>query len=243
MGNTVKRLLEATKDIWMQYNKHPFVMGIQDGTLDREKFRYYIIQDYLYLEDYARAFALGIAKAKSLETTRLFSGYINALTGGEMDIHRGYMGKFAVTQEELDTTPRSLDNLSYTSYMLRVAYEESEVETLTAILSCAYSYEVIAKRIVENNPAAIEHDFYGEWIKGYASERYAKENIILLDTLEELTKNYTEEQITHLIDIFVACSRYELALGYVMEYAKVTRGLKNIYGLVQISRKSEGTGS
>lgn len=211
MGSIVDRLLEETKDIWAQYNEHPFVMGIQDGTLDKEKFKYYIIQDYHYLVDYARTFAVGTAKAKSLETTRMFSAYINVLTGSEMDIHRGYMGKFAVTQEELDATPRSLDNLSYTSYMLRVAYEESEVEILTAILSCAYSYEVIAKKIVENNPLAAEHEFYGEWVRGYASEEYAEENKVLLDTLEKLTQDYTEEQIAHLVEIFVACSRYEAA--------------------------------
>jgi thiaminase/transcriptional activator TenA len=211
MENVVNQLLEATKDIWASYNEHPFVKGIEDGTLDREKFRYYIIQDYLYLEDYAKSFAIGIAKAKSQETTSLFSRYINLLTGCEMDIHRGYMGKFNVTQKELNATPRALDNLSYTSYMLRVSYEEGEAEILTAILSCAYSYEVIAKKIVENNPVAIEHEFYGEWIKGYASKEYAKGNIVLLDMLSSLTKHYTQQQIKHLVDIFIACSRYELA--------------------------------
>lgn len=205
-----ERLLKATEDIWAKYNAHPFVMGIQDGTLDKEKFRYYIIQDYLYLEDYAKAFAIGIAKAKSLETTRIFSSYINTLTGGEMDIHRGYMGKFAVSQAELSVTPRALDNLSYTSYMLRVAYEEGEAEILTAILSCAYSYEIIAKNIVKNNPDSLNHPFYGEWVGGYASDEYAEENRALLDALNRLTENYTEKQIAHLVDIFVACSRYEL---------------------------------
>jgi thiaminase/transcriptional activator TenA len=210
MMKTTNRLLEATKDIWSKYNEHPFVKGIEDGTLDREKFRFYIIQDYLYLEDYAKTFAIGIAKAKSLETTRLFSSYIALLTGGEMDIHRGYMGEFAVSQEELNDTPRSLDNLSYTSYMLRVAYEEGEAEILADILSCTVSYEYIARRIVSNNPNAIKHDFYGEWVGGYASEEYAKENIVLLETLDRLTENYTEQQLSHLVDIFVACSRYEL---------------------------------
>ena len=76
---TSQRLVQAVKPIWDRYNEHPFVLGIQDGTLDREKFRYYIIQDYLYLLDYAKSFAIGIAKAKSPETTRLFSGYIEAL--------------------------------------------------------------------------------------------------------------------------------------------------------------------
>ena len=51
---TAEILLDATAEIWEAYNKHPFVLGIQNGTLDREKFRYYIVQDYLYLEDYAK---------------------------------------------------------------------------------------------------------------------------------------------------------------------------------------------
>ena len=115
---TTERLLSATKDIWAAYNEHPFVKGIQDGTLEQAKFKYYIIQDYLYLEEYAKVFALGIAKAKSPETIQLFSRYVTLLTEGEMDIHRGYMGKFSVSREELEATPRSLDNLSYTSYIV-----------------------------------------------------------------------------------------------------------------------------
>ena len=67
---TVERMLDASKEIWQSYNEHPFVLGIQNGTLDAEKFRYYIVQDYLYLEDYAKCFAIGVAKAKSLETAK-----------------------------------------------------------------------------------------------------------------------------------------------------------------------------
>lgn len=122
------------------------------------------------------------------------------MTESEMDIHRGYMGRFAVSQEEIDKTPRALDNLSYTSYMLRVAYEEGEAEILTAILSCTYSYELIAKNIVKNNPDSVKDDFYGEWILGYASEEYSQENIVLIDMLNKLTKNYSEEQIKHFIN-------------------------------------------
>lgn len=208
---TTERLLLAVEEIWDEYNRHPFVMGIQNGTLDREKFRYYIIQDYLYLEDYAKVFAIGMAKANCPETMRLFSGYINVLTDDEMDIHRGYLGRLGVTQQELADTPRALDNLSYTSYMLRVAYEEGEAEILAAVLSCAYSYHVIAERITEDKPNSLEHPFYGDWIKGYAAEEYAEKNRTLLDTLNRLTVDYSEKQLQHLEDIFVACSRYELA--------------------------------
>ncbi len=207
----IEEMTVATADIWAEYNKHPFVKGIEDGTLDREKFRYYIIQDYLYLIEYTKVFGIGIAKALSTETTKLFASYVHLLTDGEMDIHRGYMGKFCVTKEELAGTPRALDNLSYTSYMLRVAYEEGEAEVLAAILSCAYSYEVIVHNIIKNNPNAINHDFYGDWIKGYASDEYSAKNAELIEMLEKITAHYTNEQKQHIVDIYVACSRYELA--------------------------------
>ena len=105
----------------------------------------------------------------------------------------------------------SLDNLSYTSYMVRVAYDESEVEVLAAVLSCAYSYEVIAKKIVANRPESVDDPFYGDWIRGYASDGYAAGNVILIETLDRLSAHYTEEQLRHLEDIFIACSRYEMA--------------------------------
>ena len=168
---TSERLLNASKTIWDAYNEHPFVLGIQNGTLERDKFRYYIMQDFLYLKDYAKTYAVGVAKAKSVETANLFAKYINVMNG-ELDVHKGYMGKFAVTQEEIGAMKPSLDNLSYTSYMIRVAYDESEVELLAAVLSCAYSYEVIAKKqplfeksSTKNVRYTIEDNFFTFWFR------------------------------------------------------------------------------
>lgn len=205
-----EQMLAATEQIWDEYHRHPFVTGIADGTLDKEKFRHYIVQDYLYLVDYAKIFALGIAKATSPATARLFAGYIQQLTGEEMDIHRGYLGELAVTAQELAAARPALANLSYTSYMLRVAYEGGEAQALTAILACAYSYEVIAKNILAHYPQAVAHPFYGAWVQGYASEEYAAENAALLNALNDMTADYTPAQTAPLVDIFVACSRYEL---------------------------------
>ncbi|MBQ6929866.1 MAG: thiaminase II [Oscillospiraceae bacterium] len=208
--NTTEKMLAASAEIWQKYTKHPFVLGIQNGTLDREKFRYYIIQDYLYLEDYAKTFAVGVAKAKSLETANLFAKYIGVMNG-ELDVHKGYLARLGVTQQEIERTPRALDNLSYTSYMLRVAYEEGEAEILAAVLACACSYEFIAKNMVKSNPSATEDCFYGDWTRGYISPGYSEENAVLIKKMNRLSAHCTEKQIQHLVDIFVACSRYELA--------------------------------
>lgn len=206
--NVMTHLLEATKDIWQQYNQHPFVKGIAKGDLDKKKFRFYLIQDYLYLQDYLKVYALGLVKAKDIDTSNLFASEISALRK-EMTIHGGYFEELKITKTEIENTPKCITNVSYTSYMLRVAYDGGAAEVLAAILSCAYSYEIIAKKILADYPHALEHDLFANWIKGYASESYAKNNQKLIAAFNYLTQNYSEKQIEFLKEIFKNCSKYE----------------------------------
>ena len=111
----VERLLEDSKEIWETFYTHPFVQGIGSGSLDHEKFKYYMIQDYLYLIDYAKVFAVGAAKAFDMDTMREFSAYTDSLMNGEMEIHRSYMKRLGITEEEAEHCPAALDNISYTS--------------------------------------------------------------------------------------------------------------------------------
>lgn len=205
-----ERLMSSVSDIWPQYYAHPFVKGIETGTLDVQKFRHYITQDYLYLNEYAKVFSLGAAKAHDPELMALFASYVQAITKVEMNIHHGYLGRFGVSQEEIDATPRTHENLAYTSYMIRVAYEEGEAEIAAAVLSCALSYEDIALNIVKNNPDAVNHEVYGNWVKCYSGDEYREGNRGMMKILETLTVNYTQKQISHLAEIFRVCSRHEL---------------------------------
>lgn len=209
MKNTSKKLLEKTKEIWEEYYTHPFTMGIADETLDIEKFKFYMIQDYLYLIDYAKVFALGVAKSDDMQAAKRFAKALDLIYNGEMDIHRGYMKRLGISLEEAENTPVAIDNASYTSYMLKVAYEQGIAEIAVAILSCAVSYEYIARNIVKNNPDSVNNEFYGEWIRGYANDEYAAENRELEELVDKIAADYTEEQTENLIDIFVKCSRYE----------------------------------
>ena len=206
-----ERLLASSRDLWDAYNAHPFVHGIADGSLDEEKFRFYMIQDYLYLIDYAKVFALGVVKARDMETMRLFANYVHQILDGEMDIHKGYMSRLGISLRDAESTAPALDNLSYTAYMLRIAHEEGPAEIAAAILSCALSYEHIAKQILKEHPGADQHPFYGEWIEGYANTGYHEANLELIRLTEKLAAGYSEDRLVHLEEIFNVCSRYEMS--------------------------------
>ena len=134
--STVERLLKQQRKSGQGYHESPLVRGRGGtATLDVKNYRRYIIQDYWYLMDYTKVFAVGVAKSKSVGVMKLFSKYIQAILDGEVNVHNGYMADFGITQEELDHTPIAQDNRSYTSYMLSVAYRGGEAEVLTAIFS------------------------------------------------------------------------------------------------------------
>ncbi len=204
-----QELRESAREIWAGYHTHPFVRGLGDGTLDLEKFRYFMIQDYLYLFEYAKLFALGVAKSRSRERMQMFAGMAYSTLNGEMGIHRSYMKRLEITEEELDATPAALANVSYTNYMLAVGYAGDDLDILVAVLACAWSYQEIAQELVRQNPEAPSHPLYGEWVQGYISEEYGKtveENIAGVDALAE---GISPERKAYLTEVFRNCSRYE----------------------------------
>jgi len=203
------RLHEAAAPVWEKCLGHPFVTGIGEGTLEVEKFKYFMLQDYLYLFDYAKVFALGVVKARDPQLMRTFAKNVDAVLGGEMNIHRAYMKRLGITEEQVFAVRPSLDNLSYTNYMLSVASAGTPVEIVASILACSWSYAEIGQALAKI-PGAPEHPFYGEWIQGYAGEEYAATNDALIRLMNDLAKDASEEQLKYLTEIFVNCSRYEL---------------------------------
>ena len=209
MTSVSTRLHDAAAPVWEACLRHPFVTGIGDGTLDMEKFRYFMLQDYLYLFDYARVFALGVVKARDPELMRVFAANVDAILGGEMKIHRAYMKRLDITEEQVFSIKPALANLSYTNYMLSVAQTGGPMEIVASILACSWSYAEIGQALAAI-PGAAEHPFYGEWIQGYASEEYAATNQALIELMDSLAADAGEEQLAYLTDVFVNCSRYEL---------------------------------
>lgn len=206
--NLSDRLYESARDIWESYYGHPFVTGIGDGTLPLEKFRFFMLQDYLYLYEYAKLFSLGVVKAADHDLMRTFSSMTDSTLNGEMKTHQAYMTRLGITQEEIDHTKASMVNCSYTSYMLSVGYGGDVLDILVAVLSCAWSYARIGQKLAAVD-AALNHPFYGEWIQSYISDDYqniVNENIFLVNKYGE---NIDEKRCSQLEDIFIRCSRYE----------------------------------
>jgi thiaminase/transcriptional activator TenA len=96
------RLLEIGNDVWTAQFEHPFVRELAAGTLDQAAFRHWVEQDYRYLLDYARLFALAGVKADDESTMTHLLGVAHQVLDEEMDLHRSFAAEFGIDEADLE---------------------------------------------------------------------------------------------------------------------------------------------
>ena len=218
-----RRLYERVKELWPQYLRHPFVTQMAEGTLPVEKFRYYMLQDYLYLRDYVKIFAAIIQKADDFEQIRFLSGEMSDTIGETARTHLPFMKRLGITEEEIRLARPHMDNSAYSHYMLWEAQAGDVLTGLVALLNCSWSYAYVAEEMVKRCPDALCHENYGAWFAGYVSEEYRESNQALIDQIDRLGASADEETIQRLCGIFETCCRFDLRF-WDMVYAMGENG-------------------
>ncbi|PZE20550.1 thiaminase II [Paenibacillus xerothermodurans] len=203
-----ERLYHKLHPIWRRNHTHPFIIELGNGTLPVEKFRFYMIQDYLYLIDYAKLFALGAVKANDLQTMGKFAALLDSTMNVEMSLHRTYAARFGISEEELEHAAPSPITLAYTHYMLHAAQNGSLAELVAALLPCMWGYWEIGKEL-SSIPGASDHALYGEWIRMYSSEEFGGLAQWCIGLLDQLAQGKPEGELARLEEIFLNTTRYE----------------------------------
>ena len=202
---------QETLPLWEKYLDHPFIKEMGEGTLDRDKFRHYLIQDYLYLIDYAKVYSMGLIKSDNIEDIKFFNESLNGILEDESATHIDYLKGFGEDIKTLTKYKVELENENYTNFMKSIALTGDLQELIVAVLPCAWSYYYIAKAMKETYKDKLEGNFYAKWIESYSNEEYeacAKENI---EFAEKLCANVDEAKREKLKEIFIKGSLYEMA--------------------------------
>ncbi|KMT22027.1 thiaminase II [Clostridium cylindrosporum] len=203
-------LFEEVNEIWNGYLEHPFVKEIGEGILNREKFKNYLIQDYLYLKEYIKVYAIGITKANGLKEMKFFYEAIEGIIEDEAAVHIKYLKDFGISKEEAERYDIEIPNLSYTSYMQSVALKGNIKEIAMAVMPCTWSYNYIGKKLYEKYKNNLDNNFYKPWIESYESEGYTEFTNKWIDYINEICKDVSGEEKKNLLDIFIKSSIYEM---------------------------------
>ncbi|TGY41852.1 thiaminase II [Clostridium sartagoforme] len=212
-------LFEDVREIWGKYLEHPFVKEIGEGTLDKEKFKNYLVQDYLYLKEYAKVFAMGLVKAESLSDMNLYYGSIKGILEDETEVHTNYLKYFGIDQNKVFDNRKEMTTESYTSYMLGIGLKGDLKEIAMTILPCAWSYQFIGRSLYEKHKDTLDNNFYKPWIEEYSSVEFEEGSEVWKNHINDLCKDISEKEAGNLRDIFMKSSLYEMDF-WDMAYGK-----------------------
>ena len=187
---------------------HPFIMGVGDGTLSVEKFKYYVMQDYVYLIDYARVLALASARAPDLETMGWFAGLLDGTLNTEMELHRGYCAEFGITRRELQDTQAAPTTVAYTSFLLKVAHQDSFAELVAALLPCQWGYWDIGEHLARRGEPK-QAPLYSQWIQMYSSAEFEGMARNIRSLADRVAEGAAPGQLASMEEAYLTSFRFE----------------------------------
>jgi thiaminase (transcriptional activator TenA) len=185
---------------------HPFLQGLTDGTLNEERFRFYVLQDALYLREYARALSLAGVRSPDESALVMFHEHSVGAITVERSLHEGFLKDLGVTQEEADQTAPTPTTLAYTSYLLKTASLDDYPEILGAVLPCYWIYWEVGKALLERGSP---NPLYKRWIETYGGEEFGALVKAVLDLTDRVCEDLSPLQKTRVTDAFITTSRYE----------------------------------
>jgi thiaminase/transcriptional activator TenA len=201
-------LRAQAEPIWQAQLAHPFVRGIGDGTLDPRIFALWLRQDYSFLLDYARLFALAAARAPGPATAARFAALHHETTTTELDLHRAYAAEFGITPEQLAAEEKRPTTQAYTDFLLRTAALDDFPVAAAAILPCMWGYSWLGQQLAAAGPPPEAR--YARWVALYAAPEFTA----LADWCREIVDAAADPGAAtrrRMEAAFLLSSRYELA--------------------------------
>ncbi|QIW95689.1 hypothetical protein AMS68_001207 [Peltaster fructicola] len=211
-GDFIEYLLrrDDVQEAWKEYTHHEFTRKLGDGSLDPERFKYYMIQDYLYLIQFARANALAGYKAKTLDDIAGAARIVTHIRH-EINLHIGECKQFGLTQQDMEAYDESQACTAYTRYVLDIGQSEDWLALQIALLPCLLGYGMIAARLhhlqITDPPA--QPNRYLTWINNYVAEDYVAAVRTGRDLIEKHAIHQSPKRIEELVKIFIHATKME----------------------------------
>jgi thiaminase/transcriptional activator TenA len=203
------RLKAAAIADWQSYIGHDFVLRLGTGTLPQAAFRAYLVQDYLFLVQFARAYALATYKSRTVADMRIAQAGLSAILD-EMNLHIRLCGRWGLSPKEIEATPEHQATIAYTRFVLDCGAAGDLLDLHVALAPCVIGYAEIGRNLMPNGIEDFSNHPYREWISEYAGESYQDVAVVARRHLDDLAaRAMTEQRFAELAALFGKASRLE----------------------------------
>lgn len=201
-------LKKATADSWEQSLNHPFVVRLADGDLPLDIFKNYILQDMYYLKHYAKVHALAAAQTDDFTITAMLAEKARSTAESELEVHEEHAEILHITDEEMKNFKPAPTAYSYTSHLYRAAQTGRLAHSVAAMLPCYWLYADIGLAYKDAQP---KEQLYANWLDMYASDWFQDATTEMIDLLNALVENESDEEKEKIKEQFVLAKEFELA--------------------------------
>lgn len=205
-----ENLKQASATEWQDYTRHSFVQQIADGSLPKECFRHYLLQDYLFLIQFSRAFGLAVYKSSDIEDIRFALECCNTIVNVELGLHIEYCKDWGVTEGDLKDLPESTANMAYTRFVLEKGVSGDLLDLYTALAPCTMGYAEIAQWISSDSTNMTDDNPYLSWIEMYSGEEYQEFAKVFAERINRHQEGLTDARLKDLQKTFSAATRLEV---------------------------------
>ena len=210
-GNALfDRLVAASGATWRSYTRHDFVLLLAAGDLPEAAFRHYLIQDYLFLLHFSRAWGLAIYKSDTLAEMRRAQSLVAATLDVEIGLHVEYCRGWGIDVAAMAETPEALQTIAYTRFVLDRGLAGDRLDLEVALAPCIVGYAEIAAERMADPATKLAGNRYKSWLDMYAGAEYqalAEEAKAALD--EQYVRRGGEGRFPALAAAFTAATRLE----------------------------------
>lgn len=203
------RLKQAAAPEWESYVDHAFVRQLGAGTLPEPAFRAYLVQDYLFLIQFARAWALAAYKSRTIADIRAAQAGLAGMLD-ETDLHARLCERWGLSRDEIEAAPEHQATIAYTRFVLDHGAAGDLLDLHVALAPCVIGYAEIGGKLAPNGVDALGENPYREWIGEYAGEAYQRVAAGARRRLDDLAeRGMTDRRFTELAALFGEASRLE----------------------------------
>lgn len=204
-SNILKK--QAQPILQSQY-EHPFVKKLGDGSLDINKFQFYMIQDSLYIVEYARAMAWVAPLMPDVQNIMAMLDAAKESFKIESMLKEQYFEKFGITLDDALRTEIAPTNKAYIDHLFRYTRTGNLAEGMAAIIPCGWIYVEIGHHFTHNRQIPEDHP-YKDWLLTYAVPEFREMVNWWFDILDGAVEGFPQRELDRIRDIFITSCRYE----------------------------------
>jgi len=200
-----EQLLVEHQEAWQAMQYHPFVTGIEQGTLPERVFNQYLVYEGDFVATAIGIFSYAVIKAPNIRHQRWLIGVLDALANEQIAYFERIMHERNVSAADYQHSTPDVNRFS--QGMLHTAKTGSYAEILTLMFGAEWMYYHWCARVSQSH---IADEAVRDWVVMHAEKTFIDQASWLKAELDQAAISLSDEQRQGLSVLYGQVLQWEI---------------------------------